>query len=53
MSSPFLIAMPKYVAIPSQKGSSVSRASSDDDSQPCSKKRRLDHLTWEEKVQRK
>lgn len=53
-STPFLITMPKYVAIPNQKGIPISKANSViDDDQPCVKKRRLDHLTWEEKLQRK
>jgi hypothetical protein len=60
MSQPILISVPKYVAIartPSRavKEESCSSAESDmnDFLVRGNRKRKLDHLTWEEKVQRK
>ena len=57
MSTPILITIPtvpKYVAInPSPRPRSTDDESSMDELLVRGKKRRLDHLTWEEKVQRK
>jgi len=54
MSAPILITIPKYVTVPRQ---SLLPLPSVDDSMDefllRGKKRRLDHLTWEEKFQRK
>lgn len=58
-SSSILITVPKYVTIPtsSHSPSSICSGSGSDNSMDefimRGKKRRLDHLTWEEKIQRK
>lgn len=52
MSANVLMTLPKYVAITNKSGLPIS----DDPIDSfigCGKKRRLDHLTWEEKLQRK
>lgn len=53
MSAPILITVPKYVSIPNKNGMPVSSSESVDEFLICGKKRRLDHLSWEEKLQRK
>lgn len=54
MSTPVLMTLPKYVTIPNNNGlPTVSAGDQIDDFLVCGKKRRLDHLTWEEKLQRK
>lgn len=53
MSAPVLMTLPKYVTIPNNNGLPVSTNDPIDEFLVCGKKRRLDHLTWEEKLQRK
>lgn len=54
MSPQILMTLPKYVAIPNKNGLPVSSDDSSlDEFLVCAKKRRLDHLSWEEKLQRK
>lgn len=52
MSATVLMTLPKYVPIPNENGLPIS-ADPIDNFMVCGKKRRLDHLTWEEKLQRK
>ncbi|XP_031622318.1 LOW QUALITY PROTEIN: uncharacterized protein LOC116340162 [Contarinia nasturtii] len=52
MSANVLMALPKYVSIPNKNGLPIS-ADPIESFIGCGKKRRLDHLTWEEKLQRK
>lgn len=54
MSAPILITIPKYVTVPKQNLLPLpSVENSIDEFLLRGKKRRLDHLTWEEKFQRK
>jgi X box-binding protein 1 len=65
MSTPIVIAsIPKYITIKAGKANSSSQSSGDMSDSSCGnevldeflvrgKKRKLDHLTWEEKLQRK
>lgn len=53
MSANILMTLPKYVPIPNKNGIPLSSPDSIDELVSSSKKRRLDHLTWEEKLQRK
>lgn len=53
MSASVLMTLPKYVAIPKKNGARVSTPDPVQEYLVCGKKRRLDHLTWEEKLQRK
>lgn len=61
MSLPVLITVPKYVPITTTSRQSGGNSSGSDDSSSCldeflvrgTKRKRLDHLTWEEKLQRK
>ncbi|KAJ6645981.1 X-box-binding protein 1, partial [Pseudolycoriella hygida] len=54
MSAPILITIPKYLTVPKQNLLPLpSVESSIDEFMLRGKKRRLDHLTWEEKFQRK
>lgn len=59
MSAPILITMPKYVTI-SSAASNCGSSTAGSDGESCldeflirGKRKRLDHLTWEEKIQRK
>lgn len=52
MSANVLMTLPKYVPIPNKNGLPIV-ADSIENFLVCGKKRRLDHLTWEEKLQRK
>ncbi|XP_055317265.1 LOW QUALITY PROTEIN: uncharacterized protein LOC129576342 [Sitodiplosis mosellana] len=52
MSANVLMTLPKYVPIPNKNGLPIS-ADPIESFMGCGKKRRLDHLTWEEKLQRK
>jgi len=53
MSAPILITIPKYVTVPRQNLLPLPSDSAIDEFLVRGKKRRLDHLTWEEKFQRK
>lgn len=53
MSSSLLMTLPKYVAIPNKNGLPIAGDDSLGEFLVCGKKRRLDHLSWEEKLQRK
>lgn len=52
MSANVLMTIPKYVTIPNKNGLPIS-TDPIESFMGCGKKRRLDHLTWEEKLQRK
>lgn len=52
MTTNVLMALPKYVPISNKNGITIA-SDSIDNFMVCGKKRRLDHLTWEEKLQRK
>lgn len=51
--TPILITVPKYVTIPNKNGIPICMDDSGDEMLSRGKKRRLDHLSWEEKLQRK
>lgn len=53
MATPILITVPKYVTIPNKNGIPICSDDSNDEVFVRGKKRRLDHLSWEEKLQRK